>query len=76
MHRPLRGKHLRTVHHGGSVTGTRRPLRRDPAYDVTSAWHLLDRASRLAFREIVGADDATWHRGRGLVVSGGILALT
>ncbi len=46
----------------------------DPAYDVTPAWHLLDRASRPAFREIVGADDATW-RPRGLVVSGGAIAL-
>jgi aminoglycoside phosphotransferase (APT) family kinase protein len=31
----------------------------DPAYEVTPAWHLLDRASRPAFREIVRADDAT-----------------
>jgi aminoglycoside phosphotransferase (APT) family kinase protein len=47
----------------------------DPAYDVTPAWHLLDRDTRPAFREIVGADDATWHRARGLVVSGGVMAL-
>ncbi|MGH3387089.1 MAG: aminoglycoside phosphotransferase family protein [Nocardioidaceae bacterium] len=47
----------------------------DPAYDVTPAWHLLDRDSRPAFREIVGADDATWRRARGLVVSGGVIAL-
>ena len=25
----------------------------DPAYDVTAAWHLLDGASRAAFREVV-----------------------
>ncbi len=47
----------------------------DPAYDVTPAWHVLDRASRPVFREIVGADDATWRRARGLVVSGGVIAL-
>ncbi|MPZ94135.1 MAG: phosphotransferase [Propionibacteriales bacterium] len=47
----------------------------DPAYDVTPAWHLLDRDSRSAFREIVGADEATWRRARGLVVSGGVIAL-
>ena len=47
----------------------------DPAYDVTPAWHLLDRASRLLFCEIVGADDATCRRARGLVVSGGVIAL-
>jgi aminoglycoside phosphotransferase (APT) family kinase protein len=47
----------------------------DPAYDVTPAWHLLDRDTRPAFREIVGADEATWHRARGLVVSGGVIAL-
>jgi len=47
----------------------------DPAYDVTPAWHLLDRDSRPAFREFVGADEATWRRARGLVVSGGVIAL-
>jgi aminoglycoside phosphotransferase (APT) family kinase protein len=47
----------------------------DPAYDVTPAWHLLDRDTRPAFREIVGADEATWRRARGLVVSGGVIAL-
>ncbi len=47
----------------------------DPAYDVTPAWHVLDGASRAAFLEIVGADDATRRRARGLVVSGGVIAL-
>ena len=47
----------------------------DPAYDVTPAWHLLDRISRPAFLEIVGADDAMRRRARGLVVSGGVIAL-
>lgn len=47
----------------------------DPAYDVTPAWHLLDRDSRRVFREVVGPDEATWRRARGLVVSGGVIAL-
>ena len=37
----------------------------DPAVDLLPAWSLLDAASRPAYREIVGADDATWLRGRG-----------
>jgi aminoglycoside phosphotransferase (APT) family kinase protein len=49
--------------------------RGDPAYDVTPAWHLLDRDSRGLFRNIVEADDAMWRRARGLVVSGGVIAL-
>ena len=36
----------------------------DPAYDVTPAWHVLDRASRREFLEIVGPDEATWRRAR------------
>jgi hypothetical protein len=47
----------------------------DPAYDVTPAWHVLDRASRSAFFETVGADEATRRRARGLVVSGAVIAL-
>jgi aminoglycoside phosphotransferase (APT) family kinase protein len=47
----------------------------DPAYDVTAAFHLLDAAGRPVFRDLVGADEATWRRARGLVVSGGVLAL-
>ena len=37
----------------------------DPAVDLLPAWSLLDAATRPAYREIVGADDATWLRGRG-----------
>jgi aminoglycoside phosphotransferase (APT) family kinase protein len=47
----------------------------DPAYDVTAAWHLLDAASRPAFLDLVGADEATRRRARGLVLSGGVIAL-
>ena len=47
----------------------------DPAYDVTPAWHLLDRDSRAVFRAALDVDEATWRRARGLVVSGGVIAL-
>ncbi len=47
----------------------------DPAYDITPAWQVLDAGSRTAFRERVGADEATWRRARGLVVSQGVIAL-
>ncbi len=39
-----------------------------------AAWHVLDGASRPAFLEIVGADEATCRRARGLVVSGAVFA--
>ncbi|MGH3496610.1 MAG: aminoglycoside phosphotransferase family protein [Nocardioidaceae bacterium] len=47
----------------------------DPAYDVIAAWFLLDQASRPLFREMVGADEVMWRRGRGLVVSQAVIAL-
>jgi aminoglycoside phosphotransferase (APT) family kinase protein len=47
----------------------------DPAYDATPAWFVLDRQSRPIFRDAVGADDATWRRARGLVVSQAVIAL-
>jgi aminoglycoside phosphotransferase (APT) family kinase protein len=34
----------------------------DPAYDVTPAWHVLDRENRSLFRDRVQADEATWRR--------------
>jgi aminoglycoside phosphotransferase (APT) family kinase protein len=37
----------------------------DPACDLAVAWTLLSGPSRTAFRERLGADDATWARGRG-----------
>jgi hypothetical protein len=36
---------------------------------------VLDRDNRALFRQIVEADEATWRRARGLVVSGGVIAL-
>lgn len=47
----------------------------DPAYDVAPAWHVLDRATRPAFLEAVGADDATRRRARGFVIWQGVTAL-
>ncbi len=44
----------------------------DPAYDATPAWHVLDASSRGVFRDVVGVDDATWRRARGLVVALGV----
>ena len=62
------GRVVAVLDFGAMATG-------DPAYDVTAAWHVLDRDSRTVFREIVAADEATWRRARGLVVSGGVIAL-
>jgi aminoglycoside phosphotransferase (APT) family kinase protein len=47
----------------------------DPAYDLTCAWHVLDRDSREAFRDAVAPDEASWRRARGLVVNGAVNAL-
>jgi aminoglycoside phosphotransferase (APT) family kinase protein len=47
----------------------------DPAYDLTAAWHVLDADSRPRFLDLVGADTPTRARARGLVVSGGVIAL-
>lgn len=37
----------------------------DPACDLAVAWTLLTAAGRRAFRDRLGADDASWARGRG-----------
>jgi aminoglycoside phosphotransferase (APT) family kinase protein len=37
----------------------------DPACDTTIAWTFFTGASRSAFQERLGLDDATWARGRG-----------
>ena len=41
----------------------------DPARDMKIAWSLLSGESRDVFRDRVGADDATWARGRGMVLA-------
>ena len=47
----------------------------DPATELLPAWNLFRGASREAFREAIGFDDATWARGRGLALSTGIVGL-
>lgn len=46
-----------------------------PAVDVMPAWTLFSGASRKSFRAALGADDATWERGRGWALSFGLIAL-
>lgn len=48
----------------------------DPAQDLAPAWSVLGPASRLVFRTVVGADDATWVRARTIELEhavGGVL---
>ncbi|HEX3326308.1 MAG TPA: aminoglycoside phosphotransferase family protein [Actinomycetota bacterium] len=48
----------------------------DPACDLIVAWNLLPPSARSAFRAALGADDATWARGRGWALSMGLGALS
>ncbi len=47
----------------------------DPACDAMAAWTLFSAATRKVFRVALGADDATWARGRGWALSFGLIAL-
>lgn len=47
----------------------------DPACDLIPAWNLLTAATRPAFRDAVGADDAAWARGRGRALSMAVIQL-
>jgi aminoglycoside phosphotransferase (APT) family kinase protein len=47
----------------------------DPACDVVIAWTLLSGASRDAFRRALGADAATWSRGRGWAIWKALISL-
>jgi aminoglycoside phosphotransferase (APT) family kinase protein len=47
----------------------------DPAIELLPAWNLFRGASREAYREALGFDDATWARGRGLALSTSMVAL-
>jgi aminoglycoside phosphotransferase (APT) family kinase protein len=47
----------------------------DPAVDVQVAWKLVGREERDSFRDLVGADDATWLRAQGWCVSQALIAL-
>jgi aminoglycoside phosphotransferase (APT) family kinase protein len=42
--------------------------RGDPATDLNPAWSAFGSAGRRVFRDLVGADDDTWHRGRGIAL--------
>jgi aminoglycoside phosphotransferase (APT) family kinase protein len=52
------GRLVSVIDFGGCGVG-------DPACDVAIAWTLFFGASRTAFRESLGLDEATWIRGRG-----------
>lgn len=47
----------------------------DPACDLLAAWSLLSARSRTVFRATVGADAATWLRGRGWALSIALIIL-
>jgi aminoglycoside phosphotransferase (APT) family kinase protein len=47
----------------------------DPACDLMVAWKLNSLAAYHAFREAIPADDATWERARGWVLSQAVTAL-
>ncbi len=47
----------------------------DPASDLLIGWNLFRGASRTAYREAAGVDDATWLRGRGWALYGAMIAL-
>jgi aminoglycoside phosphotransferase (APT) family kinase protein len=40
----------------------------DPATDLNPAWSVFGHAGRRVFRDLVGADDDTWRRGRGIAI--------
>ncbi|MET0423491.1 MAG: phosphotransferase, partial [Actinoplanes sp.] len=48
--------------------------RGDPARDLMMAFTLLEGRARDAFREALGVDEATWVRGRGRSLIGGVFA--
>jgi aminoglycoside phosphotransferase (APT) family kinase protein len=41
----------------------------DPATDLNPAWSVFGQAGRTVYRDLVGADDDTWRRGRGIAIS-------
>ncbi|MFE2292678.1 aminoglycoside phosphotransferase family protein [Streptomyces sp. NPDC059452] len=47
----------------------------DPAVDLIAAWYLLPAGARETFRTEVGADDASWARGRGWALSIALMEL-
>ncbi|HWJ53799.1 MAG TPA: aminoglycoside phosphotransferase family protein [Propionibacteriaceae bacterium] len=75
-HRDLHGGNLLTtgarltgvIDFGGLIVG-------DPAADVMGAFHVLSAADRRLFCDLVGVDDATLTRARGLALCQGLEAL-
>ncbi|MCX4821246.1 aminoglycoside phosphotransferase family protein [Streptomyces sp. NBC_01142] len=47
----------------------------DPAVDLIAAWYLLPADARSVFRTALGADDASWARGRGWALSIALMEL-
>ncbi len=47
----------------------------DPAVELLPAWMMFSGPSRAAFRQAVGADDASWARGRAWALSVSLVAL-
>ena len=47
----------------------------DPSIDCIVAWNLLTPGTRSTFRALLGADDATWRRGRAWALSIALVAL-
>lgn len=47
----------------------------EPAVDMIAAWYVIPAEARDIFRAAVGADDATWARGRGWALSVALLEL-
>lgn len=47
----------------------------DPACDLMAAWTVLTTGGRPRFRELVGADDDAWARGRGWAVSQAVITV-
>ncbi|WP_233415990.1 aminoglycoside phosphotransferase family protein [Streptomyces sp. N35] len=47
----------------------------DPTVDLITAWYVLPAEARPEFRSAVGADEASWVRGRGLALSIALLEL-
>lgn len=47
----------------------------EPAVDLLPAWYVLPAGARDTFRDRLGADDATWTRGRGWALSVALMEL-
>lgn len=64
----VQGRLSAVIDFGGLAVG-------DPACDLLAAWYLFPRGARDVFRAAMGADDASWARGRGWALSMALFAL-